>query len=84
MGFDNRTRELVAIGASITANCLPCLKYHIDKALENGVNDHEIAEAMEVGKTVRKGASAKMNEFISGLDHAASATSPRSEGCVCG
>jgi AhpD family alkylhydroperoxidase len=33
MGMNDRIRELIAIGASITANCQPCLKYHVDKAM---------------------------------------------------
>jgi len=84
MLLDNRVKELVAIGASITANCQPCLQYHIGKALEIGVDEQEIAGAIEVGKAVRKGASAKMDKLISGLDYAVSAASAPVEGCGCG
>ena len=34
MNLDIRTRELIAIGASITANCQPCLQYHVSRAIE--------------------------------------------------
>jgi len=34
MKIDERMKELIAIGASITANCQPCLEYHAGKALE--------------------------------------------------
>ncbi|MEK7449520.1 MAG: carboxymuconolactone decarboxylase family protein [Planctomycetota bacterium] len=30
MKIDNRVRKLIAIGASVTANCQPCLNYHVD------------------------------------------------------
>ena len=63
--MDVRIEELVAIGASITANCKPCLEYHVAKAKENGANDREIAEAVAMGKMVRKGAAAKMDQFTS-------------------
>jgi AhpD family alkylhydroperoxidase len=37
MGLDIRTRELIAVGASVAANCQACLQYHFDKTRENGV-----------------------------------------------
>ncbi len=63
--MDVRIEELIAIGASITANCKPCLEYHVAKARENGVSDQEIGEAVAVGKMVRKGAASKMDQFTS-------------------
>ena len=59
-----KVKELIAIGASVTANCKPCLEYHVAKAKENGATDEEIAEAIAIAKMVRKGAGAKMDEFI--------------------
>ncbi len=61
--FDEKTKELIAIGASITANCHPCLDYHVAKARELGVGNDEILEATEVGKQVRRGASAKTDRL---------------------
>ena len=54
-------------GASITANCQPCLQYHVEKALASGADSGEVKAAIEVGKQVRKGASAKMDQFSSSL-----------------
>lgn len=62
--MDVKTKELIAIGASITANCKPCLEFHIAKAKENGATDEQIADAIAIGKMVRKGSAAKMDEFI--------------------
>lgn len=62
--MDIRTEELIAIGASVTANCQPCLSYHVSKAKENGATEAEISEAIAVGKMVRKGAQAKMDKFV--------------------
>ncbi len=50
MKLDDRIIRLIAVGASITANCQPCLEINIAKALENGADDQEISEAIEVGK----------------------------------
>jgi AhpD family alkylhydroperoxidase len=84
MKLDNRIKELVAIGASITANCQPCLQYHVDKALASGADESEITEAVEVGKMVRKGAASKMDKFASSLNTAVpSGVSESKEGCGC-
>ena len=65
MEWNSRIKELVAVGASITANCQSCLQYHTDKALEFGASPGEIAAAIETGKLVRKGAHAEMDAFAS-------------------
>jgi AhpD family alkylhydroperoxidase len=67
MEMDDRTRELVAIGASITANCQPCLRSHVEKAIGFGARPEEVAAAIEIGNRVRKGAAAKMDELSSTL-----------------
>lgn len=84
MKLDERIIRLIAVGASITANCQPCLQTNVVKAQENGADDQEIAEAIEVGKMVRQGAASKMDKFALSL----SQTSPLSanlanEGCGC-
>jgi AhpD family alkylhydroperoxidase len=85
MKLDNRVKELIAIGASITANCQPCLQYHVTKALENGADEQEIKEAVDVGGMVRKGAAAKMDKLASSLYQAAPSTASASKGgCGCG
>ncbi len=65
MELNEKLRELVAVGASITANCQPCLQLHVEKALGAGASPCEVAAAIEVGNRVRKGASAKMEAFSS-------------------
>jgi AhpD family alkylhydroperoxidase len=68
MKLDERTKELIAVGASVTANCgRPCLEYHAAKAQESGATEEEIKEAIEVGKEVRKGASGSFDKFAYNL-----------------
>ncbi|MFX1253673.1 MAG: carboxymuconolactone decarboxylase family protein [Promethearchaeota archaeon] len=62
-----RTKLLVAVGASITANCQPCLKTAVEQAEGAGVDKKEIQEAIAIGKVVRKGAMGKMDKFVSTL-----------------
>lgn len=84
MGFDTRTTELIAIGASVAANCQACLQYHVDKARENEVAPEEIAEAIEVGRAVGRGAASGMKRFVSTLTAASSsAAAPIPQGCGC-
>ena len=69
MKLDERTMRLIAVGASITANCQPCLQTNMTHALQEGISEEEIAEAIEVGKRVRAGAASKMDKFILSLNY---------------
>ena len=62
--FDEKITELIAIGASISANCHPCIKYHSEKARELKIDESEIRQAIEVGKMVRKGAAGQMDKLL--------------------
>ena len=85
MKLDERTMRLIAVGASITANCQPCLEVNVTRAMENGAEEEEIAQAIEVGKMVRKGAASKMDQFAQGLNHAAPASASATDStCGCG
>ena len=84
MKLDTRIKELIAVGASVTANCQPCLQYHVSKARELGADDEEIDIAIAVAKAVRKGAAAKMDDFAKGIGAAASsAECGADKGCGC-
>lgn len=61
--MDARTEELIAIGASITAHCQPCLTYHVASARSQGLDEADIRAAIEVGQRVEKGALAAMRRF---------------------
>lgn len=84
MTIDNRIKELIAVGASITANCQPCLQYHAGKALEFGAEPGEIAVAVEVGKQVRKGAAAKMDDFSATLKDRGNSSPTATKSACCG
>ncbi len=76
MKLDEKTKELIAVGASVSANCQPCLENHSEKALELGADAEEIAEAIEMGKRIRRGVATKMDQFISELGKPASCCRP--------
>lgn len=83
MKLDDRTLRLIAVGASISVNCQPCLEANVAKALENGADEQEIADSIEVGKMVRKGAASKMDKFIS-LTYCAASSSVNATKNECG
>jgi AhpD family alkylhydroperoxidase len=62
--LDEKIKELIAVGASISANCHPCIKYHLAKAREMKIEEAEIQQAIEVGKMVRKGAAGQMDRLL--------------------
>jgi AhpD family alkylhydroperoxidase len=63
--MEDKTKLLIAVGASLTANCQPCLKTAITEAQKAGVEKKEIVEAIAIGRVVRKGAMGKMDKFAS-------------------
>lgn len=52
--LEPRVRELIAIGASVGGNCLPCLRYHFAEAIKAGCTLDEISEAIALSKTVKE------------------------------
>ncbi len=68
MELSDKVKELVAVGASITADCQPCLRHHVEKAVGFGAGPEEVQAAIEIGKRVRRGASAKMDNALSEME----------------
>jgi AhpD family alkylhydroperoxidase len=46
--LDRKTKELIAIAASLALNCQGCLDGHIKKALKDGATREEISETIAV------------------------------------
>lgn len=51
--YTRAVEELVALGASIAANCDPCFRYHFDQARELGVSKEDMARAVKTAQTVK-------------------------------
>lgn len=47
--LSSKTKELIALGISVTVRCEPCMHYHIEKAMNGGATKDEVLEAMGVG-----------------------------------
>lgn len=60
--LDLKTKELIAIGASLVAKCQGCLEGHIKKALEIGVTKQEISDAIVVAIGIAAAAVMDMSD----------------------
>jgi AhpD family alkylhydroperoxidase len=82
MKLDNQTLALIAVGASVTANCQSCLEHNSATAAKCGANAEQISEAARIGRLVREGAASKLDKFAAGLGFA-SASAATNHGCEC-
>ncbi|MDK9724358.1 MAG: carboxymuconolactone decarboxylase family protein [Sterolibacteriaceae bacterium MAG5] len=78
--LDEKTKELIAVGASIAANCQSCLEYHAAEASRLGACDQDIAVAAAMGRLVQRGAQGKMEQLAATLLKGESA---EAAGCGC-
>lgn len=83
MSLETKTIALISVGASVAANCHPCLEYHTAHARELGLTDQEIKAAAEAGKAVKAGAGKSMEKLIAKLLSAEEAA-PEQAGCGAG
>ena len=63
--MDKKTYELIAIGASIAANCQSWLEYHVGAAREAGAVMDELKTAVEIGEMVRQKPKEHMDVMVS-------------------
>lgn len=54
MPLEQTDKELTAIGASIGANCRPCIEHHLAAGREAGLSPAELADAVSTAHTVRR------------------------------
>jgi len=57
-----RDHELVALGAALAANCIPCVEHHVPKAREAGLTEDEIAAALALADRIRQVPARKVLE----------------------
>lgn len=67
MALDIKTKELIAVGAAVAGNCIPCLQWHYNKCRELGVPVEDVKEAIEMAKMVKEVPINKINELAEKL-----------------
>ena len=65
--LDEKTENLIAIGAATAANCIPCFEHLYEKAINSGITLAEIKRASEVAGQVKKGAHIALTNSINEL-----------------
>lgn len=83
-GLSNRDRELVALGAAVASNCIPCVEYHIPQARKAGLGDIEIDEAVALADKVRRVPAEKVLQTASALIERQSRVRVEGGGDACG
>ena len=78
--LSRRDLQLVALGAALGSNCVPCIEYHIPESRRIGLSDDEIGEAINHAEKIRQVPARKV------LDVAQSLVTSQtvSQGCGCG
>ncbi len=84
--LSDRERELVALGAAISSNCVPCIEYHIPEAKKAGLSDPQIREAVKLADKVRRVPARKvLQTALSRLDDGREEDPDAAAGgCGCG
>lgn len=62
--MNEQTEVLIGIGASVAANCHPCIKFHTEQAVKLNISTDDIKAAIAVGQKVRTGAAAQMDKLL--------------------
>ena len=62
--MDAKLKELIFLGASVSAHCFPCLDFHLEQARKLGICEADIQESIQAGLMVMNGAGDKMKEKI--------------------
>jgi AhpD family alkylhydroperoxidase len=61
--LDRKTKELVAIAASLAAHCQGCLQGHVKKAVKFGASREEISEAIAIAVGVNAAAIVDLTDI---------------------
>jgi AhpD family alkylhydroperoxidase len=62
-GLDRKTKELIAIAASLAAKCQGCLEGHVKKALKFGATREEVSEAIAIAIGVNAAAIVDLTDI---------------------
>lgn len=62
--MDPKTKELVAISASVAGRCQPCFRHHLGKAKELGIAAEDMQEAIALANRISDVGGQRMAEFV--------------------
>lgn len=80
-----RDQELVALGAAMGSNCVPCVEHHIPESRKAGLTDPEIHAAILHADTIRQVPARKvLNAALTLLPAAAEVSNAGAGDCCAG
>ncbi len=53
-GLSSAQRELLALGAALGSNCVPCIEFHVPEAQKAGLRDRQINQAIRLADKLRQ------------------------------
>jgi alkylhydroperoxidase/carboxymuconolactone decarboxylase family protein YurZ len=62
--MDSKTQVMVALGAAIGVNCIPCFDHLYAKARETGVADEDVREIIQTATKVKSGAASFLKQAV--------------------
>ena len=84
--MDEKTERLIALGAAIAANCIPCFEHLYESSVTSGITASEIKRAADIAGRVKKGANnflVKSVEELTGDNTGISCVSVSKDTCCC-
>lgn len=82
--LSDRERELVALGAAISSNCVPCIEYHVPAARKSGLSEAQIRAAVQLADKVRQAPARKVLQTAQALLSESPEEAPAAADCGCG
>jgi len=65
--LEETTERLIAIGAAVAANCIPCFEQLYETAFTSGISAEQIRRASEIAARVKNGAHMALTQSIDEL-----------------
>ena len=65
--LEEKTENLIAIGAATAANCIPCFEHLYENAITSGISLAEIRRASDIAAQVKKGAHTALTNSVNEL-----------------
>ena len=85
--LNKRDKELVALGAAVASNCVPCVVFHIRESRDCGLTDLQILEAVEFADKVKQVPAGLVlnaaHQELGGIPPESSERSAVQNGCGC-
>ena len=76
--LDEKIENLIAIGAAVAANCIPCFEYLYEKAILAGCTTPEIQRVSAIAGRVKNGAHIALKNSINEIT---STEEPQTQPC---